>query len=79
MRLISFSAPRAPQASANPAKEEILAGQLAAFYARHNPAKIGTEAGLARDSMGREDELNSLLREKYGHDLTSLQFGLVRG
>ena len=50
-----------------------LAGQLAAFYARHNPAKLGSEAGLARDSLGREDELNRLLREKYGQDLPSLQ------
>ena len=40
------------------------------FYTRYNPASISKAAELAKAFLGREDELNRLLREKYGNDLT---------
>ena len=52
---------------------ELLSDQLAAFYARHNPANIGMAPGLAREYALRKNKLNRMLREKYGQDLTSLQ------
>ncbi len=55
------------------AEVELLARQLSAFYARHNPANMGSAADLARDNLGREDELNRQLRSKYGHDLATWQ------
>ncbi len=60
------------------AEVELLSGHLAAFYARHNPANIRMTPGLARDYVGQERKLNSLLRQKYGYDLTSLRLQVKR-
>ncbi len=40
------------------AEAALLAAQLAAFFALHDPANIGRAADLAQDSLGREDRLN---------------------
>jgi hypothetical protein len=71
LRLNSIRTASAPQIAE--AEAELLSDQLAAFYARHNPANMSMAPGLAREYAGREKKLNRMLREKYGHDMTSLR------
>jgi hypothetical protein len=61
-----------PQAEAG-----LLAAQLGAFFALHDPANMGRAADLARESLGREDQLNRKLRSKYGLDLLSFTSPMV--
>jgi len=49
-----------------------LGARLMAFYWEHNRAQVGRVAQLAAEYAGREGELNKLLRDKYGVDLSSL-------
>ena len=42
------------------------------MYWEHNRAQVGRVAQLAAEYAGREGELNKLLRDKYGVDLSSL-------
>uniref|UniRef100_A0A7S4JIJ9 UBA domain-containing protein n=2 Tax=Guillardia theta TaxID=55529 RepID=A0A7S4JIJ9_GUITH len=48
-----------------------LAARLTAFYMEHNQAHLDRAISVARQFVGREDDLNVALVRKYGCDLTS--------
>eukprot|EP00960_Hanusia_phi_P051859 761069-Hanusia_phi.AAC.1 len=48
-----------------------LAARLTAFYMEHNQAHLDRAISVARQFVGRENDLNAALYQKYGCDLTS--------
>jgi hypothetical protein len=61
-------APDAARAAGGPrdARAEAFRAELSRFYAHHNPAKLAGVDALAAQYAGRERELFSALRKKYG-------------
>jgi len=53
--------------------------RLKAFYKAYNPKREQTAAAVAADFVEREGELNELLREKYGVDISAPPTGTIRG
>mmetsp|Transcript_29874 Transcript_29874/g.61413 ORF Transcript_29874/g.61413 Transcript_29874/m.61413 type:complete len:305 (+) Transcript_29874:99-1013(+) len=51
--------------------------RLHAFYHAYNPKRVQTAAAVAADFVEREGELNAMLREKYGADISSPPSGTI--
>eukprot|EP00286_Rhodomonas_abbreviata_P022549 CAMPEP_0181302910 /NCGR_PEP_ID=MMETSP1101-20121128/8256_1 /TAXON_ID=46948 /ORGANISM="Rhodomonas abbreviata, Strain Caron Lab Isolate" /LENGTH=295 /DNA_ID=CAMNT_0023408407 /DNA_START=93 /DNA_END=977 /DNA_ORIENTATION=+ len=49
--------------------------RMKAFYHAYNPKRVQTAAAVAADFVEREGELNALLREKYGTDISTAPAG----